>query len=221
MFLLQGHYAGRMPLLKYSFGLFKNEELIGVINYSPAPSRFWNGGGHLFNCKHKIETLELSRLFLLDGHAKNDTSYFVANSIKMLPKPCVVVSYADANQNHCGYIYQACNFIYTGLAEPKNKTFDFLIYGRKYHGRGMNEQSVRRILGIRYNGEMHWKENIANVGGSILPQLPKHRYIIINAAKKLRAKLIKDMIYQQLPYPKTNNTNYNTGKTIQYQKQLF
>ena len=43
----------------------------------------------------------------------------VGRSLRLLPKPSVVVSYADTAQGHVGYVYQAANFIYTGLSAKR------------------------------------------------------------------------------------------------------
>lgn len=218
--ILKKHYAKRLPIMQYTFGCFDLEKkLHGVCVFSPAPSRFWNNGGKLFNDKHTIDVYELSRLVMNDGHEKNLTSFFVSRCLKLIPSPNVVVSFADPNNGHNGYIYQATNFIYCGLAEPKNKSMDFVLFGKKYHGRNMNIEFTRKKLGDKYNENLHWKENILAVGGEIIPQLPKHRYIFINAKNK--NKLIEDMIYDPQKYPKNVNTNYDASYNPSQQKQLF
>lgn len=214
------HYAKRLPIMKIVFGIFDSDLILkGVCVFSPAPSRFWNNGGKLFNDKHRIEVMELSRLCLIENHEKNLTSYFVSQCLKQLPKPNVVVSYADKNQNHTGFIYQATNFIYTGEAEPKNKSFDFILFGKKYHGRNMNYEFVKKKLKDKYDEKIHWKDNILAVGGEILKQEPKHRYIFINAKNK--KQLIEDMIYSPQPYPKAENKNYEVSHNVSVQLVLF
>ena len=178
-----------------------------------------NNGGKLFNDKHKIDVYELSRLVMNDGHEKNLSSFFVSRCLKLIPQPNVIVSYADPNNGHNGYIYQATNFIYCGLAEPKNKSMDFILFGKKYHGRNMNIEFTRKMLGKQYNEDIHWKDNILAVGGKIIPQLPKHRYIFINAKNK--KQLIEDMIYLPEPYPKNDNTKYDASFIPTQQKTLF
>lgn len=214
------HYAKRTPIMQYTFGLFDQDRTLhGVCVFSPAPSRFWNNGGKLFNDKHQIDVYELSRLVMNDGHEKNLSSFFVSRCLKLIPQPNVIVSYADPNNGHNGYIYQATNFIYCGLAEPKNKSMDFILFGKKYHGRNMNIEFTRKMLGKQYNEDLHWKDNIIAVGGQIIPQLPKHRYIFINAKNK--KQLIEDMIYNSEPYPKNDNTRYDASFKPVQQKTLF
>ena len=105
------------------------------------------------------------------------------------------------------------------MAEPKNKSMDFISFGKKYHGRNMNIEFTRKMLGKQYNEDLHWKDNIIAVGGSIIPQLPKHRYIFINAKNK--KQLIEDMTYKSQTYPKTENKNYDASFNPVIQTELF
>ena len=43
----------------------------------------------------------------------------MSRSLKLLPKPKVVVSYSDLAQEHIGTIYQACNFLFTGRTKER------------------------------------------------------------------------------------------------------
>ena len=96
---------------------------------------------------------------------------------------------------------------------------DFILFGKKYHGRNMNIEFTRKMLGKQYNEDLHWKDNIIAVGGEIIPQLPKHRYIFINAKNK--NKLIEDMIYKSQPYPKNKNMNYDASYRPSVQLSFF
>ncbi len=218
--LLKKHYARRTPIMMYVFGLYdENNIIVGVCVFSPAPSRFWNNGGKLFNDKHTIDVMELSRLVLNDNHEKNLTSFFVSGCLKLLPKPNVIVSYADANNNHCGYIYQATNFIYTGEAKATFKSKDWYFNGKKYHGRNMNLAMMKKLLGDKYNPDLKFDENIIANGGQVVSQKNKHRYIFINAKNK--KQLIEDMIYKSQPYPKNENKNYDASFNPTIQMELF
>lgn len=103
------HYAKRIPSISYSFGLYnKSKVLKGVCTFGSPCYEMENG-----NCVFKdfnVKTVELNRLIKNDDLEKNVTSYFVSCCIKLLPKPICIVSYADPNNGHMGYIYQATNF---------------------------------------------------------------------------------------------------------------
>ena len=67
----------------------------------------------LFGEKYMHLVYELNRLCTNDNLKKNANSFFFSNCIKLLPKPIIIVSYADQIIGHSGYIYQASNFLYT------------------------------------------------------------------------------------------------------------
>ena len=50
----------------------------------------------------------------------------------------LVVSFADCDQNHLGTIYQATNWIYTGV--PESNMPQFVIHGKATHNRTAREQ---------------------------------------------------------------------------------
>ena len=121
--LLKKHYARRMPSIMYAFGLYDNNELVGVCTYG------MTANSKLNELIKNVTCLELNRL-CVESKEKNASSFLVGNSLKALPRPTVVISYADTKQNHIGYIYQATNWIYTGLGKGD---YEFLKNGRQYH----------------------------------------------------------------------------------------
>jgi hypothetical protein len=64
--------------------------------------------------------LELNRL-CLKSNAKNDASFLVSASIRLLATAgnFICISFADTEQGHSGYVYQACNFTYHGLSAKR------------------------------------------------------------------------------------------------------
>jgi hypothetical protein len=110
--LLNVHYAKRIPQIMKAFGLYDGDALIGVVTYGiPASPSLCMG---ICGKEYSDKVLELNRLCLMNND-KNQASMLVSGSIKLLPKPTIVVSYADNAQGHVGYVYQATNFLYTGL----------------------------------------------------------------------------------------------------------
>ena len=106
--ILNRHYAKRMPSISYAFGLFDDGEIVGICTYGSPPSPSLCVG--VCGEEHRDKVLELNRL-ILDTEKPNSASMLVSHSLKMLPKPSIVVSYADTKQGHVGYIYQATNFL--------------------------------------------------------------------------------------------------------------
>ena len=98
------------------------------------------------------------------------------------------MSYADPNNNHHGYIYQATNWLYTGESTPKKRyTFDD---GSTF--------DIRR--GIHNKGKIVKIESLK----------PTFRYIYINANKKKKKEMIKDLKFTLYKYPKGKNKKYNS-----------
>ena len=115
-YILEIHYAKRWPVISYYFGLFKNEQLVGVCTYGP-PASPWLCKG-VCGEKYRKQVIELNRLALLNN-LKNEASFLIGNSLKMLPEGMIVVSYADTAQGHVGVVYKATNWLYTGATKPR------------------------------------------------------------------------------------------------------
>lgn len=112
--VLNVHYLHRMPQILWSFGLFRDGDLVGVCTYGrPASPTACTGVCGKENA-HRV--YELNRLVLRDN-LKNEASMLVGRSLKMLPNGTIVVSYADSREGHVGYVYQATNWIYAGLSD--------------------------------------------------------------------------------------------------------
>ena len=131
--LLHKHYAKRMCSISYAFGLYVNGVLNGICTFGMPPSSTLAESicGETF----KSNVLELNRLVVNDNLPKNTLSFFVSNSIKKLPNNKIIVSFADANMNHNGYIYQATNFLYTGVSSNTTKLIDK--FGDEFHFRNI------------------------------------------------------------------------------------
>jgi hypothetical protein len=189
-FILNIHYAHRMPSISYAFGLYEDDELVGVCTYGKPPSSTLQKG--VCGEKYAKNVWELNRL-VLKNNKPNEASYFVSRTLKMLPRPMIIVSFADTKQNHLGIIYQATNFIYTGLSAKRT---DWKIKGMEHkHGitvadefRGVKNRSkaIREKYGDRFYLE---------------PRSRKHRYIYFIGSKVEKKKMKKSLNYKIEEYP--------------------
>ncbi len=102
-----------------------------------------------------------------------------------------LVSYADPSQGHVGTIYQATNWIYTGLSEA-TPLYDI--------GDGVARHS--RSLSHAYGSHSvkHFKRHGVDV--QLVPQVRKHRYVYF-FDRALRQRLN----VPELPYPMLEVTN--------------
>lgn len=142
--LLDYHYAKRTCNVMYSFGLFIEGKLSGVITFGMPPSSTLCSS--ICGSELKKNVLELNRLITLDNLPKNSLSKFVSKSINMIGKDVIIVSFADANQNHNGYIYQATNFIYTGVSSNRSKLVDK--FGKEFHFRNIGHYQKNNKLNV-------------------------------------------------------------------------
>jgi len=201
--LLKIHYAKRIPLIMHSFGLYVDKKLDGIITYGmPASPSLCVG---VCGEDHRHLVLELNRLCLLNNK-KNQASFLVGNSLKLLPKPSIVVSYADTSMNHNGYIYQATNFIYTGLSAKRT---EWRIRNSNRHSRTLTSQHT--LEEMQNNPDKFYR----------LDRPQKHRYIYFLGDKKQKKEMISKLNYKVEPYPKGDNKRYEVGHIPTVQGVLF
>lgn len=193
--ILNKHYAKRIPSISFSFGLFENGILIGVCTFGCPASRSLCVG--VCGEDKASQVIELNRLCLNDHNEKNITSYFLSKSLKKLPGGMIIVSYADTAQNHHGYIYQATNWIYTGATKERTDI-----------GTEENKHSRHYVKGSDYSKNRKTRSS-------------KHRYIYFTGTKKQIKKLKSKLKYKSEPYPKGQNINYDTSYNPEVQLKLI
>lgn len=171
-FILNIHYAKRVPSITFAYGLFKNKELTGIISYgTPASPSLCIG---IAGKENKNLVLELNRL-VLKKNEKNEASILIGASFKLLPKPKIIVSYADTAQDHLGVVYQATNFLFTGTSKARTDMA------------GEEGKHSRHHLGDKTKR---------------VDRSPKHRYIYVVGNKRDKKVLLKSLKYDVLDYPK-------------------
>jgi hypothetical protein len=195
--LLHKHYAKRIPSISYSFGLYNDNILIGICTFGSPPSRALCVG--LCGEEFALLVLELNRLCVNDNLEKNTLSFFVSNSIKLLPDNLILVSYADTSQGHNGYIYQATNWIYTGLSAKRTERYD--INNPNKHSKSITENKKYNYLDL-----------------SIRERPQKHRYVFFTGKKNKAKQKLK---YKIEPYPKGENKRYDASYKPVSQTKLF
>lgn len=188
------HYARRIPSISYAFGLLLAGELAGVVTYGkPASPSLLNG---VCGDRWAPHVLELNRLCLVDNR-KNEASRLVGQSLTMLPRPSVVVSFADTEQRHYGFVYQATNWHYTGLSAKRT---DWTVRGMEHlHGKTISDQCRGRndgrrpvdVMREKYGDDFYLRERSR-----------KHRYVFFVGTKSQRRQMLADLRYPLESYPK-------------------
>lgn len=190
-FLLPRHYSGRKPVVSKAFGLIDDGVLQAVITYGkPASPSVCVG---ICGKEHSGKVYELNRMCRSEEYRK-PLSHFVSTTLRMLkPLDWIVVSYSDTAMNHHGYVYQACNFLYTGTSAP---------HADKYVPEGSGHNRHAESFDVR--------KDEFSVERSI-----KHRYVYFcTKSKRLKKEWMESLRYPILPYPKGDNSNYELGKFI-------
>lgn len=189
-FIINIHYAHRWPSISHAFGLFRDGDLVGVVTYGTPPSAPLKRGIAGDDYKHVV--LELNRLCLLDNQ-KNEASILVGRSLKMLPES-IVISFADTEQGHKGYVYQACNFTYHGLSAKRT---DWKVKGKEHlHGQTIADE---------FRGHPNRAQAMRDKYGDdfyLSPRPRKHRYIYVVGRRQFRSKVKEAIRYKQEAYPK-------------------
>jgi len=190
--ILKKHYQKRLCMIVHAFGAYRGVDLIGVVTYGvPASPHLCRG---ICGEEWANNVLELNRLCC--ENSKDVASTLVGRSLRMLPKPTIVVSYADTKQGHVGYVYQATNWIYTGLSA---KRLDAVKVGEENkHSRGK------------------WGEGFITVERS-----RKHRYIYFVCSKSQKKKMNRLLRYSPAPYPKGESARYDASAQISTQTSFF
>jgi hypothetical protein len=141
--------------------------------------------------QHKDSVYELNRLCRIDNFDMQ-LSQFVSYCLRQLKKKnWIIVSYSDLGMHHNGYIYQACNFIYTGCTKERTD---------KYTENGKHSRHYDNSIQGRYR----------------VVRTEKHRYVYFaTQSKKTKKMWDNNLQFERLPYPKGENKKYILGE---YQK---
>jgi hypothetical protein len=165
---LNWHYSKCLPAGKVvKIGAWENGNFIGVVLFS-------RGATPHIGTPYKLtqyEVCELTRIALTKHQTQ--VSRIISIAIRLLKEKCpkirLIVSYADADQNHSGGIYKATNWIYEGLKNCGTRGA-FIVNGKKTHPRTIGAGGgVQSIQWIRKNLDPKAKEFITK---------GKHKYLM-------------------------------------------
>lgn len=209
--LLKKHYLKRMTSFTYSFGLYEGNILVGVMTFGNAIPLTMKKS--LFGEKYMDFVYELNRLCTNDNLDKNANSFFIGEVFKQLPKPIIIVSYADKSVGHNGYIYQATNFIFTGESHTQ---LDWKLKGKEHiHSRTLMDE-----FAFEENRIQKLKEKYGDQLYQVKRE-PKYRYVFVLADKRLKKEIMSNKLFEAKPYPKGENKRYDASYTPSIQFDLF
>lgn len=181
------HYSRAVPVVTYGYSIYNDaDEWCGVVCF---------GCGATPNIGHAYglwqgEVVELVRVAL--NGKQTATSQCVAAALRELHRQApivrLVVSYADADQEHIGTIYQATNWIYEGLKNQGDRAA-FIIHGQRTHPKTVYSRGWRQSL--------PWLRANIDPEASLVRTKGKHKYLFC-FDRKMKKKLLKTA----KPYPK-------------------
>ena len=189
--VVSNHYLHRKGPCSRAFGLFDPEgSLRGVVTYGvPASVPLVKG---LLGPENRHLVGELTRLWIDDDAPRNGESYLIGNTVRKSGYE-VLVSFADTSMGHLGIVYQATNWLYTGLS---SKHKDWILLGHE----GRHTRHTWDEWGGIEGAKKAIPERMRQV-----ERPRKHRYVFINAKGARKRWLLGQLMYPILPYPKIGN----------------
>ena len=168
-----------------ALGVYLGQPLLGAVILGAGPSN----AHRLVHDATRDDCAALTRLWLHDDLPKNSESRVlgvVLRHLKRHTRTKFLVTYADPSAGHVGTIYQATNWLYTGLSQATA----MLDLG---DGKPRHSRSVGHGWGTHSNA--HFESHGLNVRR--VEQSPKHRYVyFLDPAWSSRLHV------PVLPYPK-------------------
>jgi len=187
-------HLGNCGLGVWHFGCYENNVLVSVVSFGTAcfnPNRS-KIGKYAFD--HKMKVIQLNRGGTRYDAPRNTASCAVSlalKSIRNLFGDSIIVAYSDTTWSEIGTIYQAVNFLYFGLTEPKGQS-NYIINGKK-----LSAWTVRKKYGTRDMKKLSLMfDDITRV-----PLNKKHLYIYVNSSAKNKKQAIEFFKDYIKPYP--------------------
>ena len=188
-FLLPRHYSGRIPVIQHAFGWEIDGELKAVVTFGKPASQYLCRG--VCGEEWAQNVIELNRLCRTEDLQEPLSSFVGACLRRLRPYNYIVVSYSDTQMHHNGYIYQACNFLYTGCT--KERTDIYTGYGKhpRHYTQEDRDNPIRQVRSA------------------------KHRYIYFCTHSNQLKRKWRDLLnYPVVDYPKGENEHYTLGDYI-------
>ena len=184
--IVRNHYSHSLPGgTKLSFGVILNSRLLGALTFGVGPYL----GYKLVNGATPDDAVTLTRLWLSDELPRNSESKVLGIALRSLKRDTslkFILAYSDPAVGHLGTIYQATNWLYTGLssATPLYDIGDGILHHSRSLAHQLGSHSIRYLTSQGINAKT-------------VSQSAKHRYIyFLNKAWSPRLNV------PGLPYPK-------------------
>lgn len=188
--ILDYEWIGTMPLprsCRYMFGIYFEGVLGGALVYVEPSTR-------QFLVDYPRKVVQLNRGATAHWTPRNTASRMIGQSVRHLRREGVIaiIAYCTPEAGEIGEIYQACNFMYTGMTAPSTS---YYLDNHWVSARTLAD----KIKWARTRSEA-WQVKFATLPSRQLGG--KFRYVLPIGTKKENAEFVAHFKYQSLPYPK-------------------
>lgn len=200
--VMRWHYSHAMPAGKLvKFGVWEHERFIGAVLYGRGANNHMGEGYGL----DATQICELVRIALTEHEAP--VTQIVAETLRQLhdtnPGLRLVVSFADPDQNHHGGVYQAGNWIYTGMSLPAP---EYIVNGEKIHGRTLRAMRNSSPNPGDFANVQDWARATLDPEARIEYGSRKHRYLMpLDRGMRRQVERLRQ------PYPNPIGEGVNPG----------
>lgn len=194
-FFQRFEHLGNCGLGVWHYGCYEGVTLqsvisFGISNFNPQRSKIGN-----IAQRYNLKIIQLNRGGTRFDAPINTPSKAVSLALRQIRQDkgnSIIVAYSDTKWNEIGTIYQASNFLYLGVTNPKGQA-NYIVNGRVVSGWNIRKKFGTRNMSI-LESEVDSIEKI--------PLSPKHIYIYVNANKSIRKAVAKELNSKCKSYPK-------------------
>lgn len=191
-FAARYHYTHAARNALWRWGLWHGAVLYGVVAYN-LPTR--SVCESVFGPDHWAHVWHMTRLAMAEHAPHNSESRLIAGSLREIkrlhPGTWAVLSYADIELGHTGFVYQATNAIYTGTGGDPIFHLD-----QDGNRRGTY---LSGNVGVKRAAALGWTRHVGQA---------KHRYLYLLGSKTQRKNLRRLLRLNEHPYPKPDDVEW-------------
>lgn len=185
-FFKQYEHLGNCGLGIWHYALLQNQKVISVVSFGNTcfdSSRSFIGQ---LAKRYGLKVFQLARGGTRYDAKRCTPSQAIRLALRQLKRELgegLIVAYSDTKFNEIGTIYQASNFYYCGLTNPKGQA-NYRINGKIYNG-----WDVRKKYHTRKMSELKKIDDAIEK----IPLTRKHIYVFINASKGKKRCITREL----------------------------
>jgi hypothetical protein len=205
--ILPNEYLGSMGSASHCFGLYFGEYLASVVCFGSTAGT--NVAASVCGPEHASKVTVLVRGATEPWAHEHSASYLIPRACDMMAakgKP-IIVAYSDPAGGEVGTIYQACNFLYTGMTSGSQRY-------RDPDGKLHNTRQIHGLTRDRRNGELNYTRTraeqrrlLVEQGCTFEKEGGKHRYVHFAGDRRTKRLLKKALKWDVVPHPRRSKNS--------------